>query len=246
MSEGCSGSQSYRGDSDCVLQDAAMRQIAQLLRQYQAGLQSQNRPLVLMLMGCSGTGKTEAAKQIAQVLNGRSIDVRLGMQEFSAEISVSRLTGSAPGYTGDPNGVLFGISKLKHQAVVLIDEAEKAHPNVLKFFLSIFDEGYFTTSSNIKVVCNKAVFIMTSNSGRQVVSEHADEIREASPESQFHAEFYKQHLHPELLKTGFALELLARVTLCLPFPPFLPEQICAVAEHVSLKVRQLSCKAFET
>ncbi len=147
-------------------QDHACERVAQLVHRARAGLKAANRPIgVLFFSGPTGTGKTELAKATAEFLFGsEEAMIRIDMSEFMEKHAVSRLIGSPPGYIGhDEEGQLTGALRRTPYAVVLLDEVEKAHPDVLNLFLQIFDDGRVTDSKGRAIDATNAMFILTSN-----------------------------------------------------------------------------------
>ena len=150
-----------------------MDQVAEELHLFKGGMHDSKKPLVMLFMGPSRTGKTETAKQIAKVLGGRGVDIHLDMAQFSQAHEASNLHGAPLGYEGSKQGTLLSkISSFKAPAVVLLDEMDKAHPDVRQFFLAVFDEGQYTVPGDGTVVdCSRAVFIMTTNIGDTIISD---------------------------------------------------------------------------
>jgi len=147
-------------------QDAALRKIAGKIRIAKSGLQDPARPLcVFLFLGPTGVGKTEAAKALASFLFGSDeAMIRLDMSEFSEKHSVAKLVGSPPGYVGyEEEGQLTGALRKKPYSVVLLDEIEKAHPEIFDIFLQVFDDGRLTDAKGRRADARNAIFIMTSN-----------------------------------------------------------------------------------
>lgn len=147
-------------------QPEATKAIATALLSHAAGLKINNRPIaVFLFLGPTGVGKTELAKVLAEELyNDASKILRFDMSHFSEPHSVARLIGSPPGYVNhEEGGQLTEPLKENTEQIVLLDELEKAHPQVLKAFLPVFDEGFIVDNKNIRVDCSQAIFIMTSN-----------------------------------------------------------------------------------
>ena len=155
-------------------QDAAVQETANAIVRYAAGVNDPFSPIAsLLFCGPSGVGKTELARQLCLELYGdEDCLIRLNMSEYSEAHTVSRLIGSPPGYIGyeSGGGLTNRLSKTPH-AVVLLDEIEKAHPNVLKLFLHVFDAGHLTAASGLEVNCCDAIFILTSNLAAPEIAE---------------------------------------------------------------------------
>ncbi len=149
-----------------VGQDAACEKVARLIQRAHAGLKPARRPVgVLLFVGPTGVGKTELAKATAEFLFGDpDALIRLDMSEYMEKHSISRLIGAPPGFIGhDEEPQLTGALRRRPYSVVLIDEVEKAHPEVLNLFLQLFDEGRITDSRGRIATGSNAIFIVTSN-----------------------------------------------------------------------------------
>ncbi len=149
-------------------QDKAVDAVTEAVQRARAGIKDPNRPISVMLfMGPTGVGKTELAKATTEFLFGSDNSlIRLDMSEFMEKYSVSRLIGSPPGYVGyEEEGQLTGALRRKPFSVVLLDEVEKADPEVLNLFLQVFDDGRLTDAKGRTVDASNALFIMTSNIG---------------------------------------------------------------------------------
>jgi ATP-dependent Clp protease ATP-binding subunit ClpB len=147
-------------------QHEAIRAVSEAIRRSRAQLSDPNRPTgVFLFMGPTGVGKTELVKALAEQLFDREDAItRLDMSEYMEKHSVSRLIGSPPGYVGyEEGGQLTESLRRRPYSVVLLDEVEKAHPDVFNILLQVFDEGRITDSKGREVNCKNAIFIMTSN-----------------------------------------------------------------------------------
>jgi len=213
------------------------------IRRRDNGWYDETKPLVFLFLGSSGVGKTMLAKTLAEeVMKTRHKGdknyekngfIRIDMSEYSSKHEVSRLIGSPPGYVGHEEGGQL-TTKLAQcpEAVVLLDEVEKAHPDVLTLMLQVFDEGRLTDGRGNTINCPKAIFIMTSNLVQ-------DEIREAADDKTFHLrpesedphemeakvavdtqEFLRKTVHPILKRHFKRDEFLGRINDMLIFHPF--------------------------
>lgn len=157
-----------------VGQDHAVHAVAQAIRVVRVGLVAPNRPGgVFLFMGPSGVGKTELAKALADFLFGDPNEmVRLDMSEYHDKSSVNRLIGSPPGYVGhDEEGQLTKAVRTKPYSVVLLDEVEKAHPEIFDLFLQVFDDGRLTDSKGRTVNFTNTIIVLTSNLGSRELLE---------------------------------------------------------------------------
>ena len=150
-----------------VGQDEAIAAVSAAIRRNRVGISPKHKPVSFIFVGPTGVGKTELVKQLAQDLfNSPDSLIRLDMSEFMEKHSVSRIVGSPPGYVGyDEAGQLTEKIRRKPYAVILFDEIEKAHPDVLNILLQILDDGEITDSHGRKVNFENTVIVMTSNAG---------------------------------------------------------------------------------
>jgi ATP-dependent Clp protease ATP-binding subunit ClpB len=182
-----------------VGQDEAIEAVANTVRAARAGLQDPNRPLgSFLFLGPTGVGKTETARALAEFLfDDEQAMVRIDMSEYQEKHTVSRLIGAPPGYVGyDEAGQLTEAVRRRAYAVVLFDEVEKAHPEVLNVLLQLLDDGRLTDAQGRTVDFRNTIVIMTSNLGSQWIHERGlseDEIRERVMEA------VRAHFRPELL-----------------------------------------------
>ncbi|MEN6485032.1 MAG: AAA family ATPase [Syntrophobacteraceae bacterium] len=184
-----------------VGQDETLAIIAKSVRRARAGVQDPNRPIASFLMlGPTGVGKTELAKTLAQFMfDDERCLVRIDMSEFMEKHSVARLTGAPPGYVGyEEGGVLTNKVKRKPYSVILLDEVEKAHPDVFNLFLQVLDDGRLTDGQGNTVNFANTIILMTSNLGSEKI-----EPVETEEEKQLmnHAimEAVRGHFRPEFL-----------------------------------------------
>ena len=155
-------------------QDDAVTKIARSIQRNKVGLNDPKKPIFSgLLIGNSGVGKTELAKQLAKhMFNSEDALIRLDMSEFSDKIATSKLTGTSPGYVGYEDGSPF-LNKIKNKpySVILLDEIEKAHPEIFNVFLQMLDEGFLSDGHGRKINFKNCVILMTSNVGTKVVQD---------------------------------------------------------------------------
>ncbi len=159
-----------------VGQEEAVRAVSESVQRARAGVQDPRRPAgSFLFLGPTGVGKTELAKALArQLFDDASALIRLDMSEYMEKHAVSRLIGAPPGYVGhEEGGQLTEALRRKPYAVVLLDEVEKAHPDVFNTLLQVLDDGRLTDSQGRTVDCRNAVFILTSNLGGRILAENA-------------------------------------------------------------------------
>ena len=157
-----------------VGQEQAIHAVADAVRRSRAGLSNEKRPIgSFLFMGTTGVGKTELAKALAEFLfNDENMITRIDMSEYQERHTVSRLIGAPPGYVGyDEGGQLTEAVRRKPYSVVLLDEIEKAHPDVFNILLQVLDDGHITDSQGRKVDFKNTIIIMTSNAGAQSIIE---------------------------------------------------------------------------
>ena len=190
-------------------QDKAIEAIANAVRRSRAGLQDARRPIgSFIFLGTTGVGKTELAKALAEYLfNDDTMMTRIDMSEYQERHSVSRLIGAPPGYVGyDEGGQLTEAVRRKPYSVVLLDEIEKAHPDVLNILLQVLDDGRLTDNKGRTVDFRNTIIIMTSNIGSPIIVENfskyhnetpPDDVIEKTRDEVF--DLMKQTIRPEFL-----------------------------------------------
>ncbi len=159
-----------------ISQRPAISALARAIRRSRAGLKAENRPVgSFLFLGATGVGKTEVARSLAEYLFGsEKAMIRLDMSEFMEKHTVAKLIGSPPGYVGHEEGGQL-TDKLRRQpySVVLLDEVEKAHPDLFNIMLQVFEDGVLTDSQGNTADCRHAIFIMTSNIGARFIQKRA-------------------------------------------------------------------------
>jgi ATP-dependent Clp protease ATP-binding subunit ClpB len=181
-------------------QDEAITAVANAIRRARAGLQDPNRPLgSFVFLGPTGVGKTELARALAEFLfDDEHAMIRIDMSEYQEKHTVSRMIGAPPGYVGyDEAGQLTEAVRRRPYSVVLFDEIEKAHPEVLNVLLQVLDDGRLTDGKGRTVDFKNVVVIMTSNLGSQFIAEHSGDLSEGVRRQV--TEALRQHFRPEFL-----------------------------------------------
>jgi ATP-dependent Clp protease ATP-binding subunit ClpC len=203
-------------------QDDAVLKITKAIQRNRAGLKDPNKPIgSFIFLGPTGVGKTQLAKVLAQYLFDTSDAlIRVDMSEYMEKFSVSRLVGAPPGYVGyEEGGQLTEKVRRKPYAVILLDEIEKAHPDVFNILLQVMDEGRLTDSLGRKIDFRNTIVIMTSNIGTRQLKEFGQgvgfSVRKSGDEENEHAKFVIQ----KALKRAFAPEFLNRVDDVVIFNP---------------------------
>lgn len=198
--------------SRVVGQEIAVKAISEAIRRSRAGLSDPSRPMgAFLFVGPTGVGKTELAKALAQQLfNQEEAMIRLDMSEYMEKHSIAKLIGSPPGYVGyDEGGQLTEAIRRRPYSVVLLDEVEKAHPDVFNILLQIFDDGRITDSKGRTVNCKNALFIMTSNLGSQQLLKSKEELSKETVLS----------IVDPVIRAHFRPEFINRLDEILPFLP---------------------------
>lgn len=163
-----------------VGQEGAITLVASTIRRKENGWIDEEHPLVFLFLGSSGIGKTELAKRLAAYIHKNKSEgfIRLDMSEYQEKHEVAKLIGAPPGYIGhNSGGQLTKHLKKCPSAVVLFDEVDKAHPDVLTVLLQLFDEGRLTDGKGKTIQCKDAIFIMTSNLGNEEIAKYAMQLR---------------------------------------------------------------------
>jgi ATP-dependent Clp protease ATP-binding subunit ClpB len=208
-----------------VGQDEAITAVADAVRRSRAGLQDMKKPLgSFIFIGTTGVGKTELARALAGLLfNDENLLTRIDMSEYQERHSVSRLIGAPPGYVGyDEGGQLTEAVRHKPYSVVLLDEIEKAHPDVFNLLLQVLDEGRLTDNKGRTVNFRNVIVIMTSNLGSDIIREKMEKWKNKLPE---HEEELLYNEIMLLLRRSFRPEFLNRVDEIVMFKTLNIDQI---------------------
>jgi len=217
-----------------VGQSHALEAVAQAIQTSRAGLTDPRKPIgVFLMVGTSGTGKTETALTLADLLYGGEQNMTvINMTEFKEEHKVSLLMGSPPGYVGyGEGGVLTEAVRRRPYSVILLDEMEKAHPGVQDIFFQVFDKGNMKDGEGRDIDFKNTVIIMTSNAATDLIVRLC-----ADPDTMPDAAGLAEALMPELMKT-FKPAFLGRVTL-VPYFPLAPDIIKKIVELQLNRVRR--------
>ena len=182
-----------------VGQNEAIEAVSDAVRRSRAGLQNEKRPIgSFLFMGTTGVGKTELAKALAEfIFNDENMMTRIDMSEYQERHSVSRLVGAPPGYVGyDEGGQLTEAVRRKPYSVVLLDEIEKAHPDVFNILLQVLDDGRLTDNKGRTVDFKNTILIMTSNVGADIIQNNMGRVEDCRDEVM---EVLKRTVRPEFL-----------------------------------------------
>ena len=202
-------------------QDEAVEKVCEAIQRSRAGISDPNRPIgSFLFLGPTGVGKTELAKALAESLfdDERSM-VRIDMTEYMEKFSVSRLIGAPPGYVGyDEGGQLTEAVRRKPYSVVLLDEIEKAHPDVFNILLQVLDDGRLTDNKGRTVDFRNTIIIMTSNMGSQIIQENFSKAFDGEKVSEDVVEKTRREVI-EMLKVQLKPEFLNRIDEIVMFEP---------------------------
>jgi len=213
-----------------VGQSEAINALSDAVRRSRAGLQDQKRPIgSFIFLGTTGVGKTELAKALAEFLfNNENAMTRIDMSEFQERHAISRLIGSPPGYVGyEEGGQLTEAVRRKPYSVILLDEIEKAHPDVFNILLQVLDDGRLTDNKGRTVNFKNTIVIMTSNLGAQRIQEQIGDIDDDNRDrilAKLKVELF------DLLKSTLRPEFINRIDELILFEPLNRNQIHAIVE----------------
>ncbi len=208
-----------------VGQEEAISAVADAIRRSRAGLQDPKRPIgSFIFLGTTGVGKTELAKALADYLfDDETMMTRIDMSEYQEKHAVSRLIGAPPGYVGyDEGGQLTEAVRRKPYSVILLDEIEKAHPDVFNILLQVLDDGRLTDNKGRVVNFKNTIIIMTSNMGSQIIQANFEDVTEKNREQVMDK---TQVEVVDLLRQTIRPEFLNRIDEIILFQPLLKSEI---------------------
>lgn len=217
-------------------QEEAIEAISDAIRRSRAGLQDKRKPIgSFIFLGTTGVGKTELAKALAEYLfNDENSLVRIDMSEYQERHSVSRLIGAPPGYVGyDEGGQLTEAVRRKPYSVVLLDEIEKAHPDVFNILLQVLDDGHLTDNKGRVVNFKNTIIIMTSNIGSNIIQENFQDLEDKNRDAVIAKT--KNDLF-NVLRATIRPEFLNRIDEIIMFTPLSRDEITDI---VKLQFKQL-------
>ena len=211
--------------------------VGSAIRRKENGWCDTSKPLVFLFLGSSGIGKTELGKQVSKYLEDRdnTTFIRIDMSEYQHSHEVSKFIGSPPGYVGHEQGGQLTKKLTDHpKSIVLLDEVEKAHPDVLTILLQVFDDGRITDGQGTTVDCSDAIFIMTSNLAQTQIADEAIRLRASAAQQQnqitsnrslISRKFRDQTVQPILKRAFKRDEFLGRINETVFFLPFTDQEI---------------------
>jgi len=222
-----------------VGQEEAITAVADAVRRSRAGLQDAKRPIgSFIFLGTTGVGKTELAKALAEFLfDDENLMTRIDMSEYQERHSVSRLIGAPPGYVGyDEGGQLTEAVRHKPYSVVLLDEIEKAHPDVFNILLQVLDDGRLTDNKGRTVDFKNTIIIMTSNIGSHIIQENLSMVNQKNSDEAFER---SRKMVFDLLKQTIRPEFLNRVDEIIMFSPLSHKEIRQIVLMQFDKIKSL-------
>ena len=222
-----------------VGQDEAVSAVSNAIRRSRSGLQDANRPIgSFIFLGTTGVGKTELARALAEILfDDEHAMIRIDMSEYMEKFSVSRLIGAPPGYVGyEEGGQLTESVRRRPYSVVLLDEIEKAHPDVFNVLLQVLDDGRLTDNQGRTVNFKNTIIIMTSNFGSHIIQDRLESLNENNVEELMGE--LRQQLH-DLLKKTIRPEFLNRIDEIVLFKPLTRDEIRQIVDLQLERVQKM-------
>ncbi|MEO0571916.1 MAG: ATP-dependent Clp protease ATP-binding subunit [Bacteroidota bacterium] len=209
-------------------QDEAVAKVAKAIQRNRAGLKDPNKPIgSFIFLGQTGVGKTQLAKILARELfDSEDALIRIDMSEYMEKFAISRLVGAPPGYVGyEEGGQLTEKVRRKPYSVVLLDEVEKAHPDVFNMLLQVLDDGFITDSLGRKIDFRNTIIIMTSNIGARQLKDFGQGVGFGTAAKKAQADDHQKSVIENALKKAFAPEFLNRIDDVIVFNPLEREDI---------------------
>ena len=200
--------------ANVIGQDEAVAKVAKAIQRNRAGLKDPNKPIgSFIFLGQTGVGKTQLAKVLAKELfDSEDALIRIDMSEYMEKFAISRLVGAPPGYVGyEEGGQLTEKVRRKPYSVILLDEVEKAHPDVFNMMLQVLDDGFLTDSLGRKIDFRNTIIIMTSNIGARQVKDFGQGVGFGTAAMKSQADSHQKSVIENALKKAFAPEFLNRI-----------------------------------
>jgi ATP-dependent Clp protease ATP-binding subunit ClpC len=222
-------------------QDEAVAKVAKAIQRNRAGLKDPNKPIgSFIFLGQTGVGKTQLAKVLAKELfDSEDALIRIDMSEYMEKFAISRLVGAPPGYVGyEEGGQLTEKVRRKPYSVILLDEVEKAHPDVFNMLLQVLDDGFLTDSLGRKIDFRNSIIIMTSNIGARQLKDFGQGVGFGTAAKKSQADSHQKTVIENALKKAFAPEFLNRIDDVIVFNPL-------EREHIHLIIDIELAKLFE-
>jgi len=214
--------------NNVIGQDEAVAKVAKAIQRNRAGLKDPNKPIgSFIFLGQTGVGKTQLAKVLAKELfDSEDALIRIDMSEYMEKFAISRLVGAPPGYVGyEEGGQLTEKVRRKPYSVILLDEVEKAHPDVFNMLLQVLDDGFLTDSLGRKIDFRNTIIIMTSNIGARQIKDFGQGVGFGTAAKKSQADSHQKSVIENALKKAFAPEFLNRIDDVMVFNPLEREHI---------------------
>ena len=225
--------------NNVIGQDEAVAKVAKAIQRNRAGLKDPNKPIgSFIFLGQTGVGKTQLAKVLAKELfDSEDALIRIDMSEYMEKFAISRLVGAPPGYVGyEEGGQLTEKVRRKPYSVILLDEVEKAHPDVFNMLLQVLDDGFLTDSLGRKIDFRNTIIIMTSNIGARQIKDFGQGVGFGTAAKKSQADSHQKSVIENALKKAFAPEFLNRIDDVMVFNPLEREHIHQI---IDIELRKL-------
>ncbi len=225
--------------TNVIGQDEAVAKVAKAIQRNRAGLKDPNKPIgSFIFLGQTGVGKTQLAKVLAKELfDSEDALIRIDMSEYMEKFAISRLVGAPPGYVGyEEGGQLTEKVRRKPYSVILLDEVEKAHPDVFNMLLQVLDDGFLTDSLGRKIDFRNTIIIMTSNIGARQLKDFGQGVGFGTSAKKAQADTHQKSVIENALKKAFAPEFLNRIDDVVVFNPLERKDIHQI---IDIELRKL-------